>query len=102
MSSASRYLVTVRLAISIFERFSISAIRWSDSGLAVSSFAMSLRIRSLTLSLAIASLGCAPIWVPVEQKTPRPFSFPTLEVKIELPVGWMSSYYVTARRRLSG
>lgn len=45
------------------------------------------------LILVLAGVGCAPPWVLVNEQTPRPFSFPTLQITFELPQGWMSSYY---------
>ena len=46
--------------------------------------------------LTLTTSACAPIWVPIEESTQRPFTFPTIEVQLELPLGWMSSYYAPA------
>ena len=45
------------------------------------------------MALLLACVGCAPIWVPIDESTPRPFPMPTHEMSMDLPMGWMSSYY---------
>ncbi|MEZ4217520.1 MAG: hypothetical protein R3E88_13640 [Myxococcota bacterium] len=51
-------------------------------------------LRALVAAVvAAATTACAPIWVPIEVTTPRPFPMPTFELAMDLPVGWMSSYY---------
>ena len=62
----SRYFVTVRRAMSMFATFSISAMRWSESGRRGSSFLISRRIRSFTLSLATA-VALHPVDARVEE-----------------------------------
>ncbi len=50
----------------------------------------------LALALFIITLtttAVAAIWVPINEKTPRPFTMPTHEMKMNLPDGWMSSNY---------
>lgn len=45
------------------------------------------------LLLALAATGCAPIWSPINDGTPRPFEMPTHQMRMVLPTGWMSSSY---------
>ena len=47
----------------------------------------------LGLLLGVATTACAPPWVPIDEKTPRPFDMPTLQIRMAMPMGWMSSYY---------
>jgi hypothetical protein len=47
----------------------------------------------VALALAVFTTACAPIWVPIDEKSPRPFDMVVLEMKMNLPMGWMSSYY---------
>jgi hypothetical protein len=57
---------------------------------------MSQRIRSTLLAAWLMLPGlvaCAPPFVPIEKSTPTPFVMPTHEMKMALPVGWMSEYY---------
>ena len=57
---------------------------------------MEQRVRPVlgaALALLIVATGCAPIWAPIDEKTPRPFPMTVLEMTMNLPMGWMSSYY---------
>jgi hypothetical protein len=45
------------------------------------------------LSLVVLSTGCAPIWAPIDERTPRPFPMTPVEMTMNMPQGWMSSYY---------
>ena len=47
----------------------------------------------LPLVVTVAAAGCAPIWVPIDDRTPRPFPMTVLELEMALPMDWMSSYY---------
>ena len=49
----------------------------------------------MLLSLTLGT-ACASIWSPITQATPKEFSMPTVELAMNLPVGWMSSYYAPA------
>ena len=51
-------------------------------------------IAIMTAALALFSLSaCAPPWVPIDESTPRPFDMTPVQIKMEMPLGWMSSYY---------
>lgn len=52
----------------------------------------SVRVAMLALGMGLA-LGCAPIWAPIDEKVQRPFPMTVLEMTMNLPMGWMSSYY---------
>jgi hypothetical protein len=58
---------------------------------------MAIRAPSLmTLTVVIlgsTSLGCAPLWSPLNDATPVPFALTTIEVTAALPKGWMSNTY---------
>ncbi len=54
------------------------------------------RLAFLAVLCVLAGTGCAAPWAPIDERTPRPFTFPTLEVQLNLPIGWMSSYYAPA------
>ena len=50
--------------------------------------------RSTALAaLLLATTACAPIWVPIDGKTPRPFDMTPVQIRMEMPMEWMSSYY---------
>ena len=48
------------------------------------------------LFVLLLGTACAPIWAPIDEKTPRPFQMTTIEMTMNLPMGWMSSYYAPA------
>lgn len=52
--------------------------------------------RLVPLLVLMIGTACAPIWAPIDEKTPRPFAMTTIEMTMDLPVGWMSSYYAPA------
>lgn len=45
------------------------------------------------VAAAVLSTACAPIWAPIDERTPRPFPMTVLEMTMNMPMGWMSSYY---------
>ena len=49
--------------------------------------------RLASILLFVLGTGCAPAFVPIEASTPRPFVMPTHEMKMNLPMNWMSEYY---------
>ena len=53
--------------------------------------------KSVGILLGLLVLGtttaCAPPWVPIDEKTPRPFDMTTMQLRMAMPMGWMSSYY---------
>ena len=52
------------------------------------------RVFLLSLIATLLGTGCvAPPWVPIDEATPRPFTMPTHQMTMNLPMGWMSSYY---------
>ena len=62
----------------------------------LSKFRAGGRILFVLVAWALVGAGCAAPWAAIDEKTPRPFTFPTLEVQLDLPIGWMSSYYAPA------
>lgn len=49
--------------------------------------------RSLAFAALLSTTACAPIWSPINEKTPRPFDMPTHQMSMNMPTGWMSSTY---------
>ena len=52
-----------------------------------------LAVAALCATLA---MGCAAPWALINEQLPRPFALPTLQIELNLPIGWMSSYYAPA------
>ncbi len=51
-------------------------------------------LRPALLAVACAAaVGCAPAWSPINEATPKPYGLASIEVKAELPQGWMSATY---------
>jgi len=53
-------------------------------------------MRAATLAALLATTGCAPIWAPIDDGTPRPFDMTPVQIRMNMPIGWMSSYYAPA------
>ena len=50
--------------------------------------------RALLAFVALATAtACAPIWAPIDDATPRPFAMPVVELRMDMPRDWMSSFY---------
>ena len=49
--------------------------------------------RGLALLALLLLVACAPPWVPIDEKTPRPFDMTPVQIRMNMPMGWMSSYY---------
>ena len=53
-------------------------------------------LRALAILALLGTTACAPIWSPINEKTPRPFDMAAVQVRMNMPTGWMSSYYAPA------
>lgn len=49
--------------------------------------------RAPALAILLVTTACAPIWSPIDDRTPRPFEMPTMQMRMNIPPGWMSSSY---------
>jgi hypothetical protein len=49
---------------------------------------------ALGLAFLVFGTACAGIWTRVDEKQPRPFQMPTLEIEANLPLEWYSATYM--------